>query len=150
MNKKFNIKEWKDTHFKESVNEGNDIDKLILKMNPGSTIKIDGKIRTKDKFGNWRHEDDENDILVNRDIVKITNDKNMKVHKSGSFHIIESVNEAPSVNDQAIKEFANLHTTLLRDGGGIVKAISDLQPVPAKSLRNQIVFLHKQLIKLTK
>ena len=65
-------------------------------------------------------------------------------------HPKESVNEAPSVNDQAIKEFANLHTKLLRDGGGIVKAISDLQPVPAKSLRNQIVFLHKQLIKLTK
>ena len=76
------------------------IDKLILKMKPGSTIKIDGKIRTKDKFGNWRHEDDENDILVNRDIVKIANNKNMKVFKSGNFHIIESV-----VNEAATDRF---------------------------------------------
>lgn len=85
----------------ESVNEGIDWDELILKAKPGSAIKIDGKFRIKDKYGNWRivhswknrHEDDENDILVNRDIAKIANNKNMKVRKSGSYHIIESVNE---------------------------------------------------------
>lgn len=77
----------------ESVNEGIDWDELILKAKPGSAIKIGGKFYIKDKYGNWRHEDDENDILVNRDIAKIANNKNMKVRKSGIYHIIESINE---------------------------------------------------------
>lgn len=57
-----------------------------------------------------------------------------------------------SVNDQAIKEFGDLVKLLInsRSGLAIEKAIGDLQPVPAKSLRNQIAFLHKQLTKLTK
>jgi hypothetical protein len=57
-----------------------------------------------------------------------------------------------SVNDQAIKEFGDLVKLLInsRSGLAIEKAIGDLQPVPAKSLRNQIIFLHKQLAKLTK
>ena len=57
-----------------------------------------------------------------------------------------------SVNDQAIKEFGDLVKLLInsRSGLAIEKAIADLQPVPAKSLRNQIAFLHKQLTKLTK
>ena len=57
-----------------------------------------------------------------------------------------------SVNDQAVKEFGDLVKLLInsRSGLAIEKAIGDLQPVPAKSLRNQIIFLHKQLVKLTK
>ena len=57
-----------------------------------------------------------------------------------------------SVNDQAVKEFGDLVKLLInsRSGLAIEKAIGDLQPVPAKSLRNQITFLHKQLTKLTK
>ena len=57
-----------------------------------------------------------------------------------------------SVNDQAIKEFGDLLKLLLNQSNGLAieKAIGDLQPVPAKSLRNQISFLHKQLVKLTK
>ena len=64
----------------------------------------------------------------------------------------ESLQEAPSVNDQAVKEFGNLLKLLLDQSNGLAieKAIGDLQPVPAKSLRNQIAFLHKQLVKLTK
>lgn len=64
----------------------------------------------------------------------------------------EPLQEAPSVNDQAIKEFGDLLKLLLdeRKGLAIEKAIGDLDPVPAKSLRNQITFLHKQLAKLTK
>ena len=43
----------------------------IMKMKPGSTIKMkDGKIRTKDKFGNWRADTDRNDIIANRDVIK--------------------------------------------------------------------------------
>jgi len=43
----------------------------IMKMKPGSTIKMkDGKIRTKDKFGNWRADTDPNDIIANRDVIK--------------------------------------------------------------------------------
>jgi hypothetical protein len=64
----------------------------------------------------------------------------------------EPLQEAPSVNDQAIKEFEDL-LKLLRDGNkeaAIEKAIGDLDPVPAKSLRNQIAFIHKKLAKLTK
>tara|TARA_R110000744_G_scaffold160986_1_gene277403 strand:- start:346 stop:567 length:222 start_codon:yes stop_codon:yes gene_type:complete len=57
-----------------------------------------------------------------------------------------------SVNDQAVKEFGDLLKLLLNQSNGLAieKAIGDLQPVPAKSLRNQISFLHKQLAKLTK
>ena len=57
-----------------------------------------------------------------------------------------------SVNDQAVKEFGDLLKLLLNQSNwlAIEKAIGDLQPVPAKSLRNQIAFLHKQLVKLTK
>ena len=57
-----------------------------------------------------------------------------------------------SVNDQAVKEFGDLLKLLLNQSNGLAieKAIGDLQPVPAKSLRNQISFLHKQLVKLTK
>ena len=57
-----------------------------------------------------------------------------------------------SVNDQAVKEFGDLLKLLLNQSNGLAieKAIGDLQPVPAKSLRNQIIFLHKQLAKLTK
>ena len=64
----------------------------------------------------------------------------------------ESLQEAPSVNDQAVKEFGDLLKLLLDQSNGLAieKAIGDLQPVPAKSLRNQIAFLHKQLVKLTK
>ena len=64
----------------------------------------------------------------------------------------ESLQEAPSVNDQAVKEFGELLKLLLDQSNGLAieKAIGDLQPVPAKSLRNQIAFLHKQLVKLTK
>ena len=62
----------------------------------------------------------------------------------------EPLNE--SVNDQAVKEFGDLLKLLLNQSNGLAieKAIGDLQPVPAKSLRNQIIFLHKQLVKLTK
>jgi hypothetical protein len=62
----------------------------------------------------------------------------------------EPLNE--SVNDQAVKEFGDLLKLLLNQSNGLAieKAIGDLQPVPAKSLRNQITFLHKQLVKLTK
>ena len=64
----------------------------------------------------------------------------------------ESLQEGPSVNDQAVKEFGDLLKLLLDQSNGLAieKAIGDLQPVPAKSLRNQIAFLHKQLVKLTK
>ena len=63
-----------------------------------------------------------------------------------------SLNEGPSVNDQAIKEFGDLLKLLLNQSNGIAieKAIGDLDPVPAKSLRNQIIFIHKKLAKLTK
>jgi len=62
------------------------------------------------------------------------------------------LNEGPSVNDQAIKEFGDLLKLLLNQSNGIAieKAIGDLDPVPAKSLRNQIIFIHKKLAKLTK
>ena len=54
----------------------------VMKMKPGSTIKMkDGKIRTKDKFGNWRANTDRNDIIVNRDIVKHM--KGMKGYNMG-------------------------------------------------------------------
>jgi len=55
----------------------------IMKMKPGSTIKMkDGKIRTKDKFGNWRANTDRNDIIVNRDLVKHM--KGMKGYNMGN------------------------------------------------------------------
>ena len=92
-----------DEHLNESKKKAM-LDKLILKMKPGSTIKIDGEIRTKDKYGNWRHEDDENDILVNRDIAQIANDNNMKVHKSGNFHITESVNEGKNLSKKEVRD----------------------------------------------
>ena len=62
----------------------------IMKMKPGSTIKMkDGKIRTKDKFGNWRANTDPNDIIVNRDVVKHM--KGMKGYNMGGGRIqIES------------------------------------------------------------
>ena len=79
----------------ESVNEAMNMDKVpyntIMKMKPGSTIKMkDGKIRTKDKFGNWRADTDRNDIIVNRDIVKHM--KGMKGYNAGGGRIqIEGV-----------------------------------------------------------
>ncbi len=58
----------------------------IMKMKPGSTIKMkDGKIRTKDKFGNWRANTDPNDIIVNRDVVKYM--KGMKGYNMGGGRI---------------------------------------------------------------
>mgnify|MGYP003323430101 CR=1 FL=1 len=58
----------------------------VMKMKPGSTIKMkDGKIRTKDKFGNWRANTDRNDIIVNRDIVKHM--KGMKGYNMGGGRI---------------------------------------------------------------
>ena len=58
----------------------------IMKMKPGSTIKMkDGKIRTKDKFGNWRADTDPNDIIVNRDVVKHM--KGMKGYNMGGGRI---------------------------------------------------------------
>jgi hypothetical protein len=58
----------------------------VMKMKPGSTIKMkDGKIRTKDKFGNWRANTDRNDIIVNRDIVKHM--KGMKGYSMGNGRI---------------------------------------------------------------
>ena len=73
-------------------------------------------------------------------------DKKFNIKEWKDTHLKESV------NDQAIKEFGDLVKLLInsRSGLAIEKAIGDLQPVPAKSLRNQITFLHKQLTKLTK
>jgi hypothetical protein len=81
-------------------------------------------------------------------MIKLTN----ILEASGPLETKDPLQEAPSVNDQAIKEFGDLVKLLInsRSGLAIEKAIGDLQPVPAKSLRNQIIFLHKQLAKLTK
>lgn len=81
-------------------------------------------------------------------MIKLTN----ILEASGPLETKDPLQEAPSVNDQAVKEFGNLLKLLLDQSNGLAieKAIGDLQPVPAKSLRNQIAFLHKQLTKLTK
>jgi hypothetical protein len=73
-------------------------------------------------------------------------------HLKGPEVLNEGNKSQESVNDQAISEFGDLVKLLInsRSGLAIEKAIGDLQPVPAKSLRNQIIFLHKQLVKLTK
>ena len=79
-------------------------------------------------------------------MIFINMDKKFNIKEWKDTHLNESV------NDQAIKEFGDLVKLLInsRSGLAIEKAIGDLQPVPAKSLRNQITFLHKQLTKLTK
>ncbi len=84
-------------------------DNLIMKMKPGSTIKIKGVLLTKDKYGNWRSEKDPNDILVNRQIAKIA--KGMKAHKAGNLHIIEGkLTEASklSFRDAGISDLMDL------------------------------------------
>ena len=73
---------------------------------------------------------------------------NIKEWRAAQTEPNKMVNE--SVNDQAIKEFGDLLKLLLNQSKGraIEKAILDLPPVKAKSLRNQITFLYKQLAKL--
>jgi hypothetical protein len=107
----------------EGKPEEADIYQSTLKMKPGTTIKINGKIRTKDKYGNWRHEDDENDILVNRDIEKILNSKdvNATVYSSDYYNADDDtedlgVSAAQEAGWDGIKAADSIAYTLRQNG----------------------------------
>lgn len=128
----------RDLYSESKLNEAVAVtDNLIMKMKPGSTIKVKGILLTKDKYGNWRSEKDPNDILVNRQIAKIA--KGMKAHKSGNLHIIEGklnemdimkhiklfeqfINEASSQQRAANKEVKELQNILKTRQSELAKA----------------------------
>jgi len=61
---------------------------LIMKMKIGSFIKLGNITITKDEYGNWRSSEDENDIIVNRDVLKLfPNSKVSKLSPDGLYMI---------------------------------------------------------------
>ena len=110
-------------------------DNLIMKMKPGSTIKVKGVLLTKDKYGNWRSEKDPNDILVNRQIAKIA--KGMKAHKAGNLHIIEGkLTEGPvDMNDPFL-----VQTRIMRHAAKERKALDAILKAQPKVRQYKISF----------
>ena len=126
-------------------------DKLIMKMKPGSTIKMKGSflrsiLLTKDKYGNWRSEEDPNDILVNRQIAKIV--KGKKAHKAGNTYMIEdTVAEATATITLSQEDMDKLHGDGQIDVDGVTITYQEpTNPQPQDEVKESKIIKLKNIL----